>query len=96
MKRFLTLTAVIGMLVLVPAALADNSSVLNGYGSSGSKPVVVVKGESTSSKPKPKQEKPATTGTLPFTGSDLAVLVGAGGLLLALGLGLRRVGRDKA
>lgn len=29
--------------------------------------------------------------SLPFTGSDLGVLAGAGGLLLALGFGLRRL-----
>jgi hypothetical protein len=32
-------------------------------------------------------------GSLPFTGVDLALIVGVGGLLLAVGLGTRRVTR---
>lgn len=90
-KRFLALLVVAAMLVLAPAALADNSSVLGGYGGSGAKPVVVVKGESTSGQPAP----PAASGSLPFTGSDLAVMVGAGLVLAGLGFGMRRLARDK-
>ncbi len=33
------------------------------------------------------------SGSLPFTGMDIGLIVAAGGLLLALGLGMRRVGR---
>lgn len=36
------------------------------------------------------------TGTLPFTGFDLALVVGGGMLLLLTGWTLRRTGRDKA
>jgi hypothetical protein len=32
-------------------------------------------------------------GTLPFTGLDIALLIGAGGLLVAAGLGMRRLTR---
>jgi hypothetical protein len=35
-------------------------------------------------------------GSLPFTGLDLLLLVGAGALLLAAGLTLRRVGRARS
>jgi hypothetical protein len=34
-----------------------------------------------------------SSGKLPFTGLDLVLVVGAGGLLLALGLGMRRLTR---
>ena len=34
------------------------------------------------------------TGTLPFTGVDLALLVAGGALMLGLGLGARRLGRN--
>lgn len=34
-----------------------------------------------------------TGGTLPFTGLDLALIVGVGGLLMAAGLGTRRLTR---
>lgn len=36
------------------------------------------------------------SGSLPFTGLDLLLLVGAGALLLAAGLTLRRVGRARS
>jgi hypothetical protein len=36
-----------------------------------------------------------TGGALPFTGLDLALLIGGGLLLLAVGAGLRRLGRVK-
>jgi hypothetical protein len=35
-----------------------------------------------------------TANKLPFTGLDLVLVVGAGGLLLALGLGMRRLSRS--
>ena len=39
----------------------------------------------------PKQAQAADRGDLPFTGADLGVLGAAGGILLALGFGLRRL-----
>ena len=35
-------------------------------------------------------------GTLPFTGLDIALVVAAGGVLLAMGLGIRRLSRTPA
>lgn len=92
LNGFVALLAIAAMLVLAPGALADNSSVLSGYGGSGAKPVVVVKGETTSGQP---PASAAAGGTLPFTGSDLGVMVAAGVALAGLGLGMRRLARDK-
>jgi hypothetical protein len=35
------------------------------------------------------------SGQLPFTGLDIALVVGAGGVLLAMGLGIRRLSRSE-
>lgn len=35
------------------------------------------------------------SGTLPFTGLDIALVVAAGGVLLAMGLGIRRLSRTE-
>jgi hypothetical protein len=37
--------------------------------------------------------KAKDSGSLPFTGLDLALVVAAGGILLAVGLGMRRISR---
>jgi hypothetical protein len=94
MRKFVALAFVVAAIVVVPTALAGGSTALDGYGSSAAKPVVQVKGTTGSSSPSSSQ---ATGGeTLPFTGSDLAVFVGAGAVLVGLGFGLRRLGRNKA
>jgi hypothetical protein len=78
------------MLVGASAAFADSSTILNGYGSTGSNAVVEVKGAQAS----PPKAVAASTGTLPFTGSELGLVVGGGIVLLGMGLALRRIGRD--
>jgi hypothetical protein len=40
------------------------------------------------------REAQAQGGNLPFTGLDLGLMVGVGGILLALGLGMRRLSRS--
>ena len=89
MKKLTVLAVVLVVLVIAPVAAAG-SSVLSGYGTSGSKPVVQVRGATTSSKPV------ASGATLPFTGSDLLLITGAGIALVGVGVGLRRLGRDKS
>ena len=89
--------------LLVPAtALADNS-VLNGYGGQASTPVIKVGKASppaTDVENAPvvqvKGASPATSGTLPFTGTDLVWFVLAGGALLVVGAGLRKFGNERS
>jgi hypothetical protein len=78
------------MLVGASAAFADSSTILSGYGSTGSNAVVEVKGAQAA----PPTAVAASTGTLPFTGSELAVVAGGAIVLLGMGLVLRRIGRD--
>lgn len=76
-------------------ALSDTT--LQGYRKQGFVPAVVKQ----LGKPK-KQAVPAISrtskspGTLPFTGFDIALLVGGAAVLLLVGGGMRRLGRPKA
>jgi len=99
MKKLAVIGFVIAALVMVPAALADSSTVLDGYGSNAAKPVVQVKGTTGSNAPTSSSGAGAASSgpsTLPFTGSDLAVFMVAGVVLVGIGVGLRRLGRDQS
>ena len=71
------------VLVAVPLALAGNTSnsVVAGYGGNSGNVLAQVKPTSTGS-------------TLPFTGLDLALFAVGGAALVAVGLGIRRAGRN--
>jgi hypothetical protein len=87
--------AVVAALMLPTAALADNS-VLGGYGGAASTPVIKVGNSGTEVQVQGATEsKPATSGTLPFTGADLVWFVLAGGALLIVGAGLRKFGSER-
>ena len=103
------MSVVVAALALAPAALADASTVLEGYGTSASKPVVQVKGTSQtiiSASAASSAAAPVTNvsvaasapapATLPFTGANLLLFAAAGIALLGIGFGLRRVGRDRS
>lgn len=88
------LIAALAVAMLVPTATAFAQSSNEGYGG----PNNVVSGVGNSggpSSPTPAAEtSPVETSeaaSLPFTGADLGVLLAAGAILLALGLGLRRL-----
>ena len=95
MKKLVLMGFVIAALAVVPAAVAD-STLLGGYGSSAAKPVVQVKGATGGKSSTASSTSSNGPSTLPFTGSDLAVFMVAGVLLVGIGVGLRRLGRDKA
>ncbi len=86
---------VLGSLMLVPLGTAG-SSLLDVYGGNGSKEIVAVKSAHTTT-PQQTTTQPQTAGagTLPFTGSDLAIFVVVGASLTLIGATLRRVGRNE-
>jgi hypothetical protein len=106
MTRMKRLLAVVGATALLafaaPAAFAQSGS--EGYsgsnvvagldqgggGGGGGKSGQVAAAETTPVST-PVQATTDTGGSLPFTGADLGVLAAAGGILLSLGFGLRRL-----
>ena len=94
MKKYIMLVALAAALTVTSVAVAGPSTVLGAYGSNSAKPVIqVAAATATSSTTQP---KPAKTTTLPFTGSDLGFITVAGIGLLGLGIGLRRLGRNRS
>jgi hypothetical protein len=100
-KKFLAGTISAAMLIGAPAAYAV-SSAEQGY----SKPGGVVQtqlensggggnpGAVVETTPTQTTTANSSSGKLPFTGLDLVLVVGAGGLLLGLGLAMRRLTRS--
>jgi hypothetical protein len=91
MTRFKKFLAVMGATALLafaaPAAFAQSGT--EGYG--GSNVVAGLEQGGGGDTSAPVQAAADEGGSLPFTGADLGVLAVAGGLLLGLGLGLRRL-----
>jgi|SRR5918998_2696892 hypothetical protein len=91
MTRIKKLLAVVGataMLALAaPAVYAQSGT--EGYG--GSNVVAGLEQGGGGDTGAPVQAAADEGGSLPFTGADLGVLAAAGGLLLGLGLGLRKL-----
>jgi hypothetical protein len=91
MMRIKKLLAVVGATALLafaaPAAFAQSGE--EGYG--GSNVVAGLEQGGGSETGAPVQAAADEGGSLPFTGADLGVLAVAGGLLLGLGLGLRKL-----
>jgi hypothetical protein len=94
MRKYIMLVALVAALVVTSVAVGGPSTVLGAYGSNSAKPVIKV--DAAVTKTSTSAAKPATTATLPFTGSDLGLITVAGVGLLGLGIGLRKVGRSKS
>jgi len=104
--RNITVGAVLCIALFIAAAPAyAASSAENGY----SEPAGSVQqqlGQTSNSTPPPEGAESSSSGTeaaattheasskLPFTGLDLGLVVGAGGVLLAMGFGIRRLSRS--
>jgi hypothetical protein len=87
MRKMKNLLAIAGVIALLVPSTAFAQSSLEAYG--GSNDVVAALEEGTEPNKPVKQAQAADDGSLPFTGADLGVLGAAGGMLLALGFGLR-------
>jgi hypothetical protein len=79
-------TAALVLLFVVPTALAQNSTSQAGYG--GEAAVQVSLSESSTAAASQSQ-------SLPLTGLDLGLLVVGGALLVIVGLGMRRLARER-
>jgi hypothetical protein len=89
------------MLVLAPSAMAQSSSDLAYPQPGGVVQQQVSSGGGGEQPSNPAQAEAAPTaaksnerGKLPFTGLDVALIVGAGGVLMLLGFGIRRFTRS--
>jgi hypothetical protein len=102
LKNF-SIAAAMGIMLAVgaPAAFAQQGSADDGYGEPAGLVQTQVTGggdeQPATETSAPAKDSPATAtvtdngGKLPFTGLDIAMMVGAGGLLLLLGFGMRRL-----
>jgi hypothetical protein len=101
-KKILAVAVSAGMLLAAPPAFGVTSAEsayskpggivetqITNHGGGGNNPGAVV--STPENTPPPKST--TSSGTLPFTGLDLVLVVAAGGLLLGLGLAMRRLAR---
>ena len=84
MRKIKKILAVAGVIALLAPSAAFAQSSSEGYGGDNSVVAALDEGNGGGGG---SGDQPS----LPFTGGDLGVLAGAGGLLLALGFGLRRL-----
>jgi hypothetical protein len=91
LRRTVFFTSVVGFLLAAPIALAETSTQLGGYPGSGvagsAENQVRGSGSGTAG-------DAVVSGTLPFTGLNLVLLVVGGTLLVALGIALTLRGRS--
>lgn len=88
LRGTLFITTVVGFLLTAPLALAGGNTQLGGYPGAGVAGGAENQGRNVG--------EPVTSGTLPFTGLNLVLLVVGGLLLLGLGLMLTVRGRKNA
>lgn len=87
MKSFIVWIAVVATALALATSAYGQSSVQGYYDEKGQVQAQI--NDSGGSPP----SGTSAEGSLPFTGLDIALLVGAGGLLLAVGFGMRRLTR---
>ena len=96
--RNITVGAVLCIALLVAAGPAFAQSAQSGYAEpAGSVQQQLDNGSTDNHKVEASRvsnSSPSDNSTLPFTGLDLALVVAAGGVLLGMGLGIRRLSRS--
>jgi hypothetical protein len=91
LRRSVFFTSVVGFLVAAPIALAETSTQLGGYPGGGVAGAAENQVRGTGSGT---AGEPIVSGTLPFTGLNLVLLVVGGTLLVMLGIALMLRGRS--
>jgi hypothetical protein len=102
-KKFLAASISAALLVGAPSAFAQTSA-QQAYSTPGGTVQTTIQNGGHDNNPGHASSTPVRTperitqskssGSLPFTGLDIALVVAAGGILLALGLGMRRLSRS--
>jgi hypothetical protein len=94
--RNITVGAVLCIALFVAAPAYGQSAAQNGYSQPAGSVQQQLGSQSSDAHAvttQPTAEK--SSGQLPFTGLDIALVVAAGGVLLAMGLGIRRLSRSE-
>lgn len=98
--RKTAIVGAMGVMLIVPAPAFAGSTAQDAYDTPGGSIEEAIPPPPTPPPPTPPPDKPppqaiteARGGSLPFTGLDLGLMVGAGGVLLVMGLGMRRLSR---
>jgi opacity protein-like surface antigen len=94
MVRMKKMAAIAGVIALLAPSAAFAQSSVEGYGGSNSVVAGLAQGGGNNSGGGGggnETQSSGTSGSLPFTGADLGILAAAGGLLVGLGFGLRRL-----
>ncbi len=92
-------TLFVGALLCASMLVAAPASAQNASQSGYSSPKGSIQEQITTQNDPPRKTTTASTpdqgGDLPFTGLDVALIVAAGGVLLAMGIGIRRLSRSE-
>ena len=91
--RRVAVAAVAAALMVAPPAFGETTSAQSGYSAPAGSVQQQLHG--TREAPEP-TARHATTNRLPFSGLDVAFVIAAGGLLLAIGVSVRRLSRPPA
>jgi hypothetical protein len=92
MKTIISVVAVLALSLTLATAAFGQSSV-SGYNGQAGQVQSDVQGDTNAQPVVANSSGGGGGGSLPFTGLDVALLVGAGGLLIVAGLGMRRLTR---